>query len=137
QMVQKLKGLRDRYGVEQAGNPKNPGTMYDTSDMSKFETLIGKPGDGSSPHAAIVDEYHEHDTDHMVDAMQTGMGAREQPLLCIIPTAGSNLIGPCYEKRRDVIRILEGQVTDESIFGVIYGLDETDAWDDPASLIKA
>lgn len=137
QMVQKLKGLRDRYGIEQAGNPKNPGPMYVTSDMSKFETMIGKPGDGSSPHAAIVDEYHEHDTDHMVDAMQTGMGAREQPLLSIITTAGSNLSGPCYEKRRDVIRILEGQVQDDTIFGVIYGIDEDDAWDDPASLVKA
>lgn len=137
QMVQKLKGLRDRYGIEQAGNPKNPGPMYVTSDMSKFETLIGKPGDGSSPHAAIVDEYHEHDSDHMVDAMQTGMGAREQPLLSIITTAGSNLGGPCYEKRRDVIRILEGQVQDETIFGVLYGIDEDDQWDDPASLIKA
>lgn len=137
QMVQKLKGLRDRYGVELAGNPKNPGPMYVTSDMSKFETMIGKPGDGSSPHAAIVDEYHEHESDHMVDAMQTGMGAREQPLLSIITTAGSNLGGPCYEKRRDVIRILEGQVQDETIFGCIYGLDPDDAWDDPTSLVKA
>lgn len=137
QMVQKMSALRERFGIEQSGNPKNPGPMYVMQDMSKFETLIGKPGDGSSPHAALVDEYHEHDTDHMVDAMQTGMGAREQPLLSIITTAGSNLAGPCYEKRRDIIRILERQVYDETIFGVIYGLDEGDAWDDPASLIKA
>jgi phage terminase large subunit-like protein len=99
--------------------------------------MVGKPGDGSSPHAALIDEYHEHDTDHMVDAMQTGMGAREQPLLCIITTAGSNLGGPCYEKRRDVIRILEGQVRDDRVFGYIAGIDEDDAWDDPRSLIKA
>jgi phage terminase large subunit-like protein len=136
-MVQKMAGLRERFGIELAGNPKNPGPMYVTEDMSKFETLIGKPGDGSSPHGAIIDEYHEHDTDHMVDAMQTGMGAREQPLLSIITTAGSNLGGPCYEKRRDVIRILEGQAADETIFGVLYGIDEEDAWDDPASLVKA
>ena len=137
QMAQKMPGLRDRFGIELSGNPKNPGTMYVLEDMSKFEPMIGKPGDGSSPHAALVDEYHEHDTDHMVDAMQTGMGAREQPLLCIITTAGSNLGGPCYEKRRDVIRILEGQVQDETIFGAIYCLDELDAWDDPESLKKA
>jgi phage terminase large subunit-like protein len=73
----------------------------------------------------------------MVDAMQTGMGAREQPLLSIITTAGSNLGGPCYEKRRDVIRILEGQEKDETVFGLIYGIDEGDQWDDPKSLIKA
>lgn len=137
QMVQRMDGLRRRFGIEQAGNPKNPGPMYVLEDMSRFETLIGKPGDGSSPHAAIVDEYHEHDTDHMVDAMQTGMGAREQPLLSIITTAGSNLGGPCYEKRRDVIRILEGTEKDETIFGVIFGIDEGDQWDDPASLVKA
>lgn len=137
QMVQKLPGLRERFGIEQSGNPKNPGTMYVMQDMSKFETLIGKPGDGSSPHAALVDEYHEHDTDHMVDAMQTGMGAREQPLLSIITTAGSNLGGPCYEKRRDIIRILERQVHDETVFGIIFGIDEDDSWDDPASLVKA
>ena len=137
QMVLKSPGLRSRYGIEQSGNPKNPGPMYITDDMSKFETIIGKPGDGSSPHGALIDEYHEHDTDHMVDAMQTGMGAREQPLLSIITTAGSNLGGPCYEKRKDIIRILEGQVQDETVFGIIYGIDEDDAWDDPESLIKA
>ncbi|MNM21160.1 Phage Terminase [compost metagenome] len=137
QMVQRMPALRARFGIEQSGNPKNPGPMFVMEDMSKFEPMIGKPGDGSSPHAALVDEYHEHDTDHMVDAMQTGMGAREQPLLCIITTAGTNLGGPCYEKRRDVIRILEGEVVDETIFGIIYGIDEGDRWDDPASLRKA
>lgn len=137
QMVQKMQGLRERFGIDQSGNPKNPGPMYVIEDMSKFETLIGKPGDGSSPHAALIDEYHEHDSDHMVDAMQTGMGAREQPMLCIITTAGSNLGGPCYEKRRDIIRILEGQVQDETVFGILYTIDEEDRWDSPESLKKA
>lgn len=137
EMVRRTPGLKTRFGIEQAGNAKNPGTMFVMEDMSKFETMIGKPGDGASPHCAIIDEYHEHDSDHMVDAMQTGMGAREQPLLCIITTAGSNLGGPCYEKRQDIIRILEGQIVDDTVFGVIYGIDDEDEWDDPQSLIKA
>ena len=136
-MVKKLEKLRNRYGIEQAGNQKNPGPMYVTEDMSRFEALIGKPGDGASVHAAIIDEYHEHDTDHMADAMKTGMGAREQPLLSYITTAGTNLGGPCYEKRKDVIRILEGQVVDETVFGIIYTCDDTDEWSAPESLIKA
>ncbi|MFU2842746.1 terminase large subunit [Pseudomonas aeruginosa] len=136
-MAHKLENLRNRFGIELSGNQKNPGPMFVMEDMSKFETVIGNPGDGASPHAALVDEYHEHDTDALVDTMQTGMGAREQPLLSIITTAGSNLGGPCYEKRRDVIRILEGQTNDETIFGIIYSIDEDDPWDDPASLIKA
>ncbi|MGC8093355.1 terminase large subunit [Pseudomonas paraeruginosa] len=136
-MAHKLENLRNRFGIELSGNQKNPGPMFVMEDMSKFETVIGNPGDGASPHAALVDEYHEHDTDALVDTMQTGMGAREQPLLSIITTAGSNLGGPCYEKRRDVIRILEGQTIDETIFVIIYTIDEDDSWDDPASLIKA
>lgn len=136
-MAHKTKALRDRFGMELTGNAKNPGTMYVLEDMSKFETIIGNPPDGASPHAGLVDEYHEHDVDNMVDTLQTGMGAREQPLLSIITTAGTNLAGPCYDKRRDVIRVLERQVEDETLFGIIYGLDDDDAWDDPASLKKA
>lgn len=137
QMVNKLPALRERFGIDQSGNPKNPGPMFKLEDMSKFEPLVGKPGDGSSPHAALIDEYHEHDSDHMVDAMETGMGAREQPLLSIITTAGTNINSPCYEFRRDVIAILEGRAQDETIFGIIYGIDEGDDWQDPASLVKA
>ncbi len=125
-MAHKLENLRNRFGIELSGNQKNPGPMFVMEDMSKFETVIGNPGDGASPHAALVDEYHEHDTDALVDTMQTGMGAREQPLLSIITTAGSNLGGPCYEKRRDVIRILEGQTIDETIFGIIYTIDDSE-----------
>lgn len=136
-MVSKLEALRKHFGIEQSGNPKNPGTMYVMRDMSKFEPIIGKPGDGSSPHGAIIDEYHEHDSDHMVDTMQTGMGAREQPLLSIVSTAGSNLGGPCYEMQQDIQRILEGSVIDETVFAIIYGIDPDDAWDTEEALIKA
>lgn len=136
-MAHKEKGLRDRFSIELAGNPKNPGTMFMMQDMSKFETMIGKPGDGASPSAALIDEYHEHDSDIMVDTMRTGMGAREQPLLSIVTTAGTNMGGACYEKRRDIIRILEGYVKDETIFGIIYNLDDGDKWDDPKNLKKA
>ncbi len=136
-MVNKLDGLREKFGIEQSGNIKNPGTMFVMRDMSKFEVVIGKPGDGASPHGAIIDEYHEHDSDHMVDTMQTGMGAREQPLLSIVTTAGSNLGGPCFEMQQDMQRILQGVTKDETIFAIMFGIDEGDDWDSVESLIKA
>lgn len=136
-MVHSLPRLRERFGVALTGNAKNPGTMFTEQDMSKFEVLIGKPGDGASPHAALIDEYHEHSDDHMVETMQTGMGAREQPLLCIVTTAGSNLSGPCFAMQQDMRRILEGVVIDETVFCIMYGIDEGDRWDDPEVLKKA
>ncbi len=104
---------------------------------SKFEPLIGKPGDGASPSCAIADEYHEHDTDDFVETMETGMGAREQPLLLEITTAGDNISGPCYDMELECQKLLEGVFDDDRIFCLMFGIDEGDDWTDPAMLIKA
>jgi hypothetical protein len=104
---------------------------------SRFEPVIGKPGDGSSPHCCLVDEYHEHDTPDLYNTMETGMGAREQPLMLVITTAGFNLAGPCFEKETEVKRVLDGVIDNPELFGMIYGIDDDDDWSNPASLRKA
>lgn len=136
-MAYRSAGLREKFGIRLTGNPDNPGTMYRTADGSRFETVIGRPGDGASPSCAIHDEYHEHQTSDQSDTMETGMGAREQPLQLFITTAGSYLAGPCYALRRDVIEILEGRIANPEIFAVIYGIDEDDDWTTEEALRKA
>lgn len=56
----------------------------------------GKTGDGLNPQCGLIDEYHAHPTDEILEVINTGMIARKQPLLFIITTAGSNFGGPCY-----------------------------------------
>ena len=60
--------------------------IFCSSTSSKFEPLgsDSKTLDGLNPHAALVDEYHAHPTDELVNVLKTGMGAREQPALVII-----------------------------------------------------
>ena len=106
-------------------------------DGSRFLPIVGKPGDGASPHCAIVDEYHEHQTSDQYDTMLTGMGARRQPLMLVISTAGDNIEGPCYDDWRTVERILEGTIVDEEHFGIIYTIDAGDDWTQPEALEKA
>src|SRR5688572_33257988 len=65
--------------------------------------------DGLAPSCAIVDEFHEHDTPDLYETMVTGMGAREQPLLLIITTAGVNLAGPCDQRMEYARDGLEGK----------------------------
>jgi phage terminase large subunit-like protein len=101
-----------------------------SEDGSRFQPVIGKPGDGSSPHCAIIDEYHEHDTPEQFDTMLTGMGAREQPLALVITTAGDNLAGPCYDMQRFAEDVLEGHIRDDRFFAVIYTIDKDDDWRD-------
>ena len=131
-MARQTDAYRDAFGVEvMASNLSIP------EDGSKFEAVIGKPGDGASPSCAIVDEFHEHQTDDLFETMETGMGAREQPLMWVITTAGSDTAGPCYALRSDVIRTLEGTTPNEYLYGAIYTLDEDDDWTTEAALRKA
>jgi phage terminase large subunit-like protein len=137
QMVNALPALQEKFGISLSGNPKNPTCIYQLSDMSRFEPLIGKPGEGSSPHFAIVDEYHEHKTADQYDAMETGMGAREQPLMFVITTAGTDTSTPCYDMHIRAVKVLEGTIEDESFFAIIYGIDPEDDYRDFENWKKA
>lgn len=131
-MAQKDPELAAYFGLEvNASNVSVP------ANGSRFEPIIGNPGDGASPSCAIHDEYHEHQTDVQVDTMQTGMGAREQPLQIIITTAGDNLSGPCYQMQQDAQTMLEGTVQADDLFAAIWTIDKGDDWSDPATLRKA
>ncbi|EMK7708190.1 TPA: terminase large subunit [Yersinia enterocolitica] len=124
--------LCEAFGIE-----VNASNMNRPEDGARFEPVIGNPGDGSSPSCAIVDEYHEHETDSLYTTMLTGMGSRRQPIMWAITTAGYNIEGPCYDKRREVIEMLNGTVPNDELFGIIYTVDEGDDWTLPASLKKA
>lgn len=132
EMVRRTPDLQNAAGIE-----VNAKTLARPQDLSMFAPVIGKPGDGASPHCAIIDEYHEHASSDQYDTMLTGMGAREQPLMFVISTAGDDIEGPCYDDWRTVQRILEGTVQDEEHYGIIYTIDEGDDWSDPAALEKA
>lgn len=87
-MCKRTPMLTEAFGIE-----VNASNMNRPEDGARFEPLIGNPGDGSSPHCAVVDEYHEHATDALYTTMLTGMGARRQPLMWAITTAGYNIEG--------------------------------------------
>lgn len=131
-MALKRPDMCSHYGIG-----VNASNLHIIGNESRFEPLIGKPGDGASPSCAIVDEYHEHDTDHMFATMETGMGAREQPMMLVITTAGDNIAGPCYLMQDEAQKALEGTREDDATLGLIYGIDEGDDWQDPDVLRKA
>lgn len=120
------------YGVT-----PNASNLSIVENNSKFEPVIGKPGDGASPSCAIVDEYHEHKTAELFDTMQTGMGARSQPLMLVITTAGSDISGPCYLHQVGLQKILEGVVDNDQRFGIIFTVDDDDDWTSEQALRKA
>jgi phage terminase large subunit-like protein len=103
-----------------------------------------KTQDGLNVSLALVDEFHEHPDRSMIEVMDSAMGARSQPMMFIITTAGFNVQSPCYMERDYVIKVLEGTIEDDTYFGVIYTLDRDevsgellDDWKDPSVWVKA
>ena len=99
--------------------------------------------EGLDPNFACMDELHTHRTPEMWNVFADAMGARPQPLMGSITTAGSNVDGVCFEQRMYVQRILDGWrddeqfFADERYFGIVFGADEEDDWQDPATWRKA
>lgn len=130
-IVEKSTKFKNRFGID-----INANTLVIPENFSVLKSVIRKPDDGTNPHCALVDEYHLHDTNEQYAVFDTGMGSREQPLLLVTTTAGSNLGGPCKELDDECVKILQGEFDDESMFILIYKPDEGDEWDDPETLFK-
>ncbi len=133
-MARRSPGFRNRFSVEVGAH-----NMHVLASGSKFEALSaeGSTLDGLNIHFGCVDELHAHKTRTVYDVVETGTGKRDNSLLWVITTAGSNRAGICYEVRTFVTKLLDGVFEDDSQFGIIYGLDDADDWTSESALIKA
>ncbi len=133
-MARQSGGFRGRFGVGVGAH-----NLHVLASGSKFEALSaeGSTLDGLNIHFGCIDELHAHKTRTVYDVVETGTGKRDNSLLWVITTAGSNRSGICYEVRTFVTRMLDGVIEDDSQFGIIYGLDEADDWTLESALVKA
>ena len=93
--------------------------------------------DGLNTHGAIIDEYHAHPNSDLYNVIRSSTGARKQPLIFIITTAGFNRLSPCYSERKYAIDILEGIVANDSYFVFIATIDDGDDPFDEKVWVKA
>lgn len=121
--------FKARFGVDVG---KHDITIASTASGAKPLNAEGSTLDGLNIHGAIVDELHAHKTRALFDVLDSATGARSQPMIIMITTAGSDRSGICYEQRDYTIKVLERTLIDETWFGLIFTLDDGDLWHDPA-----
>ena len=140
-MVDRCPGMRARFGVATSAH-----SIFVEHTASSFKALSRDQGgnlDGLNVHCGMLDELHAHKTRDVFDVIETATGARSQPLIWMITTAGFNRAGICYEQRAYAIKILSGAVEDPEYFAIIYTVDSEDLEDmdrlltDPALWAKA
>jgi phage terminase large subunit-like protein len=113
--------------------------LHVAGSASRFMPLSSDSStmDGLNVHGAIIDELHAHKTRGVVDVLDTATGARRQPLLFEITTAGYDRHSICFEHHDYSIKVLDGVLPDDSWFAYIAAADEGDDWTDPKVWRKA
>jgi len=95
---------------------------------------------GFNAHAVILDELHVFNGDsgrELYNVLKTSTGARTQPMVIAITTAGHDTSSICYELHEYAQKVKEGSVVDDTFLPVIYAADKSDNWTKPATWAKA
>jgi phage terminase large subunit-like protein len=93
--------------------------------------------EGLNVHCGLIDELHAHRTPGMVEVLETATGARRQPLIVEITTAGYDRTSICWEHHEYSRQVLEGTVVDDTWFSFIAAAEEGEDWTDPLVWARA
>lgn len=122
--------MKTHFGINLTGSYENPTGIFSPKNGGRFVALVGIPRDGQSPSCSLIDEYHEANSSGLFDTMVTGAGAREQPIVAVITTAGTDISVPCYEMEQDAKKVLQGVMTNDEWWVILYTIDDGDDWKD-------
>ena len=103
-----------------------------TSSVIKVVSSRGELAHGTNPHASICDELHVHKDGVLLEALESGSGARLQPLSMIITTADEGRIHTPYDKRRAMVEgVARGDFKAPRMYGAVWAApDDADIYDE-------
>lgn len=135
-----FKELLDEETIKLSIYGRNVIGIYHKGKDGSIKAMSKNAGtlDGFNPSLGIIDEYHEAKDDSLLNVIESGQGARPEPLLFVVTTAGFDKQGPCYKKlRKSSVEILDGKISDDAHLAFVFELDEGDLWDDTTNWGKS
>lgn len=133
-MAIKSRTLRRKLGPR--GIQRNLLEHDDTGSIFRPLSSDGDRQHGLNVHGAVIDEVHVHKTADLIDALETGVGARSQPLVVFITTADEGREGSIYDVKRELIEAtIAGTVPrNPRLYAVVFGVDGDAADFDPFAI---
>lgn len=118
---------------------RNAITFPDKGNTYKVLSSDATLQHGHNPNGILFDELHTQKSRELYDTMQTGTGARLQPLLFTMTTAGASKTDGniCWEVHDYAHKVKEGIINDDTFLPVLYAADPEDNIQDPATWKKA
>lgn len=102
-------------------------TQAATGSFIKAVSSRGDLAHGANVHGGLVDELHVHKSPDLLEAIESGTGARTQPLVFIITTAGDGSPATVYAQRRHLIEQLAARTLKApAMYGVVFAASEKD-----------
>lgn len=132
ELVKGLEGVDGYVKVFRKGSI----VVEDTASAYKPLSKDTKNKDGLNIHCGICDERHAWKTNEIYEVLKTGVGARSQPLIFSISTAGTDTTYPYFRDLEFLRQVMLGIKEKDNHFIMLYEPDEGDAWDDPATWAK-
>ena len=132
ELVKTLEGLDGYVKVFRKGSI----VVEDTASSYKPLSKDTKNKDGLNIHCGICDERHAWRTNEIYEVLKTGIGARSQPLIFSISTAGTDTSYPYFNDLEFLRQVMLGIKEKDNHFIMLYEPDDGDAWDDPATWAK-
>jgi phage terminase large subunit-like protein len=114
------KGLRKQLGITSNGEE-----IEVSSNFARYEPLAAKPNclDGKNVHYLFVDELHASKNRLVWDVMVSGAKKRQQSMIVVITTAGTDLGSVGYEQHTYAKQVMEGVLQDDTYFAIIWTPD--------------
>ncbi len=121
-MAKAAKALRGKLKVL-----KSAITIPGTAAVWRVLSKVGQLAHGKNVHMGIIDEVHVHKDGAIIEALETGTGARLQPLIFYITTADEgDTTGPYEELHTYAAQVAQGVVDDPSFHVAIWAAAEGD-----------
>lgn len=105
--------------------------MFDKTDSSmRVVSADASRLDGLNCNFAVVDEISQAPNSDVYDVLESSMGSRQQPLMCCCTTRSNNQSGFYKELEQSGIDVMRGLKQDDSVFCLVYTLDDGDDCED-------
>lgn len=114
--------------------------LEETNTTARPLAFNAKKSDGFNPHLTVCDEIASWPAEQglkQYEVMKSALGARKQPMILSISTAGYVNDGPYDELMKRSTAVLQGSSEERRLLPILYIIDDPSKWDDIEELKKS
>ena len=108
---------------------RNAITIENTGSFYKAISSESNTAHGLNISTLIFDELHTQKSAELWDTLITATGARRQPLVIAITTAGYDKNSICYQMSEYATKVRDGIIKDPTFLPVLYRAEISDNWE--------